>query len=164
MIVVSDTTPINYLVLIDAIGILPKLFDEVYAPSAVMRELAHAKTPDVVRQFADMPPAWLRVADPASRLPSTARLDDAEADAISLAKERGIRDVLIDEYLGRKVAVAEGLLPLPTLAVIERAARRGLLELRPVLEALQRTTYRVRPELIQAVLDREAARKKSEGH
>ena len=157
MIVVSDTTPINYLVLIDAIGILPKLFDEVYAPSAVMRELAHAKTPDVVRQFADMPPAWLRVADPASRLPSTARLDDAEADAISLAKERGIRDVLIDEYLGRKVAVAEGLLPLPTLAVIERAARRGLLE-------LQRTTYRVRPELIQAVLDREAARKKSEGH
>ena len=31
MTVVSDTTPLNYLVLISAIDVLPKLFDEVYA-------------------------------------------------------------------------------------------------------------------------------------
>jgi predicted nucleic acid-binding protein len=163
MIVVSDTTPLNYLVLINAVDLLPRLFAEVYAPSAVLRELAHVKAPDVVRQFAGSPPEWLRVADPASRLPSTAQLDDAEADAISLAKERGIRDVLIDEYRGRKVAVAEGLVPLPTLAVIEQAARHGLLDLRSALEALQRTSYRARPELIQAALDREATRKSAAG-
>ena len=127
----------------------------------MIRELAHAKAPDMVRRFADAPPDWIRVADPASRLPSTARLDDAEADAISLAKERGIRDVLIDEYLGRKVAESEGLFALPTLAVLERAAQRHLLDLAATVEALQRTSYRVRPELIEAALARESARRKS---
>jgi hypothetical protein len=31
MIVVSDTTPLNYLILIEVVEVLPKLFDEVYA-------------------------------------------------------------------------------------------------------------------------------------
>src|SRR5688572_14580004 len=125
MIVVSDTTPLNYLVLINAADVLPKLFDQVYAPSAVLRELAHVKAPAAVRQWAGAPPTWLTVADPVARLPSTARLDDAEADAISPAKERGIGDVLIDEYHGRKVAAAEGLFALPTLAVLSWPRRDG---------------------------------------
>src|SRR5688572_24062141 len=152
MIVVSDTTPLNYLVLINAADVLPKLFDQVYAPSAVLRELVHAKAPAAVRQWAGAPPTWLTVADPVARLPSTARLDDAEADAISLAKERGISDVLIDEYLGRKVAESEGLFALPTLAVLERAAQRHLLDLAATVEALRRTSYRFRPERIEAAL------------
>src|SRR5207248_10555248 len=145
--------------LINAIDVLPKLFVEVFAPSTVLRELADARAPAVVRQWAQSLPTWLKVADPASRLPSTASLDAGEADAISLAKERGIIDLLIDEYRGRKVAAAEGLFALPTLAVIERAAEQGLLELRPTLEALTRTTYRVRPDLIAAALQRDAARR-----
>ena len=39
MIVVSDTTPLNYLVLIGAIDLLPKLFDEVFVPAFVLRGL-----------------------------------------------------------------------------------------------------------------------------
>src|SRR4051812_12510039 len=101
MIVVSDTTPLNYLVLIAAIDVLPKLFDEVYAPTVVLRELAHPKAPALVRQWVGAIPSWLKVADPSYRLPSTLSLDAGEADAISLAKERGITDVLIDDYLGR---------------------------------------------------------------
>jgi predicted nucleic acid-binding protein len=163
MIVVSDTTPLNYLVLISAVDVLPKLFDEVYAPTAVLRELADARAPAAVRQWSQSPPAWLKVADPSSRLPSTASLDAGEADAISLAKERGISDVLIDEYVGRKVALAEGLFVLPTLAVLERAAEQRLLELRPTLEALQRTSYRIRPEMIDAALQRDAARNRPTG-
>ncbi len=163
MIVVSDTTPLNYLVLINSVGVLPKLFDEVYAPTAVVRELTDPRAPAPVRLWAQSPPNWLKVADPSSRLSSTASLDAGEADAISLAKELGITDVLIDEYRGRKTALAEGLFVLPTLAVLERAAEQQLLELQPTLEALQRTTYRVRPELIQAALERDAARKRASG-
>ena len=37
MIVVSDTTPLNYLVLIDAVDVLPKLFEVVYTPATVLR-------------------------------------------------------------------------------------------------------------------------------
>lgn len=159
MIVVSDTTPLNYLVLIDAIGVLPLLFVEVYAPTSVIDELTHVKAPAVVRQWALSPPKWLKVADPRGRLSSTACLDAGEADALSLAKERGIKDVLMDEYLGRKVAASEGLTALPTLAVIERAAERGMLDLPAAIKALQATTYRIRPELLQAALKRDAARR-----
>ena len=43
---------------------------------------------------------WLIVA-PNTRLASTAALGDGEADALSLAKELGINDVLIDERRAR---------------------------------------------------------------
>ena len=34
-LVVADTGPLNYLVLIDAIELLPKLFEKVFIPEAV---------------------------------------------------------------------------------------------------------------------------------
>lgn len=39
MIVVSDTSPINYLILIELQDLLPKLFDRILIPEAVHREL-----------------------------------------------------------------------------------------------------------------------------
>jgi predicted nucleic acid-binding protein len=108
VIVVSDTTPLNYLVLIDVVTVLPKLFDDVVAPASVMRELVDARTRDPVRAWAANPPDWLRILAPSSRLPSTAQLDPGEADAISLAKEVKAPAVLLDERSGRKVALAEG--------------------------------------------------------
>jgi predicted nucleic acid-binding protein len=45
-VVVSDTSPINYLVLIDAIFVLPELFTSVVIPKAVSEELQHDQTPE----------------------------------------------------------------------------------------------------------------------
>ena len=44
MIVISDTTPINYLVLIGAQDILHTLFGTVFIPPAVFEELTRPKT------------------------------------------------------------------------------------------------------------------------
>ena len=49
MLVVADTTPINYLVLIAQIDILAALYPQVVIPSAVAAELQHPKAPAVVR-------------------------------------------------------------------------------------------------------------------
>jgi predicted nucleic acid-binding protein len=38
-LVVADTGPLNYLVLVDAIELLPKLFEKVFTPTAVLAEL-----------------------------------------------------------------------------------------------------------------------------
>jgi predicted nucleic acid-binding protein len=159
VIVVSDTSPLNYLVLIGAIDVLQKLFKQVYAPHAVLRELMDSKAPHAVVQWAKHPPAWLMVLDPSVRLASTARLDLGEAHAISLAKEMGIKDILIDERRGSKVARDAGLFPLPTLAVLERAAERGLLDLPQVINNLRQTTIRVPRNVLEAALGRDAARK-----
>lgn len=39
MIVVADTSPINYLVLIEEIGILPKMYGRVVIPHTVREDL-----------------------------------------------------------------------------------------------------------------------------
>ncbi|MGB7157056.1 MAG: DUF3368 domain-containing protein [Tepidisphaeraceae bacterium] len=163
MIVVSDTTPLNYIVLIGAVAVLPKLFDDVYAPDAVVRELADARTPEPVRAWALRPPEWLTVLSPSSRLPSTSQLDAGEPDAISLAKEIKAPAVLLDEKLGRSVALSEGLVVIRTLALLELAAERELIELRPTLERLQATTFRVDRQLIDTALARDALRKRGGG-
>jgi hypothetical protein len=64
MIVVSDTTPLNYLILLDIAHVLPALFGRVYAPSAVIRELAHPRSPELVRRWTDSLPAWLTIQEP----------------------------------------------------------------------------------------------------
>jgi len=162
VIVISDTSPLNYLVLIGAIDVLPRLFNAVYAPNAVLQELLDQAAPNVVREWAQSPPTWLTILDPSSRLPSTARLHLGEAHAISLAKELKIADILIDERRGRKVATQEGLLPIPTLAVLERAAERGFLDLPSAVERLRQTTMRVPEELLELALRRDAARRTTE--
>ncbi len=50
MIVVSDTSPLNYLILVDCIDVLPELFGQVYAPSLVVIELGHPRSPEPVRR------------------------------------------------------------------------------------------------------------------
>jgi hypothetical protein len=59
MIVVSDTSPLNYLILIGQDHILPALFGQVFAPPAVVAELKRSKAPTLVSTWADNPPAWL---------------------------------------------------------------------------------------------------------
>jgi predicted nucleic acid-binding protein len=59
MIVVSNTTPLNYLVLIGYSEILPQLFGRIFAPQAVMRELRAEATPQPVQTWALHPPEWM---------------------------------------------------------------------------------------------------------
>ena len=50
MIVVSDTTPIISLMKVGQLGLLQKLFDVVYIPEAVCRELTDNEAfPDEIR-------------------------------------------------------------------------------------------------------------------
>jgi predicted nucleic acid-binding protein len=96
VIVVCDTSPINYLVLIGHIDVLFSLFREVVIPSAVFSELKHARTPQEVRQWIAQPPAWLQVRSPTSVDPSL-RLGRGETEAISLALELKADLLLMDD-------------------------------------------------------------------
>lgn len=128
MIVVSDTTPLNYLILIEAADMLPALFGQVYAPTAVMRELSDPRGPQPVRAWAGSPPEWLTVQEPAQvdeTLPKG--LHKEEVEAISLARELGADWVLIDERKASREAESRGLRVAGTLGILEEAAARNLL-------------------------------------
>jgi predicted nucleic acid-binding protein len=106
MIVVADTTPLNYLILIGEIELLPALYRTVLVPQAVHRELQHPRTPPQVRSWASAIPSWCEVrsitSPPASAL---TELDAGEQEAIQLALDTGIDTVLIDETEGRQAAL-----------------------------------------------------------
>ena len=55
--VVADTSPLHYLVLVQVIEILPSLFHQVLIPEDVHRELLHKKTPASIRSWAADPPS-----------------------------------------------------------------------------------------------------------
>ncbi len=48
MIVIADTGPINYLISIGYIDVLPKLYSTVLIPSAVRDELQDAGAPAII--------------------------------------------------------------------------------------------------------------------
>ncbi len=159
MIVVSDTSPLNYLLLINRIDVLPQLFSQIYAPEEVLNEMLRSRAPDSVKAWAQAPPPWLQVAVPSLTLTTSVQLDPGEIQAIALAKELAADAVLIDERKGRRVAREQGLNVVGTLGVLEFAAEQELLALRPALEALQQTTFYVTPEYIAEALQRERTRR-----
>ena len=65
MIVVADTTPLNYLILINEVDVLPKLYGRVVIPPAVQEELTHSRAPANVTAWIAQPPSWLEVLSPA---------------------------------------------------------------------------------------------------
>jgi predicted nucleic acid-binding protein len=88
MVVVADTSPINYLVLIDQIGILPLLYRRVLVPPAVFDELTHPAAPGPVRDWTERHPMWLEVVSPKNTV-ALAQLHLGESQAIALASEVG---------------------------------------------------------------------------
>jgi predicted nucleic acid-binding protein len=87
MIVVADTSPLNYLVLLGHIDILAKIYAEVLVPQTVLDELQDSDAPAEVRAWAGAPPRWLKISTLIFRLdPLLERLDRGEQDAILLAE------------------------------------------------------------------------------
>src|SRR5687767_213093 len=98
-LVVADTGPLNYLVQIEAIDVLPKLFEQIIVPAAVYDELAHADAPAQVCAFIALKPAWLEVRPNPDRSDDDAAdstLDEGERAAIALATSIGADLILID--------------------------------------------------------------------
>jgi predicted nucleic acid-binding protein len=162
VIVVSDTSPLNYLILIDAVDVLPELFKDIHVPPGVMEELQHPRTPLPVKAWVQSPPEWLRITTPTLTFPETALLDRGETQAIALARELHATAILIDEKKGRRVARGFGFATFGTITVLELAAQHRLLDLKSAFESLQRTTFQITQPLIDAALERDAARRISE--
>ena len=155
MIVVADTSPLNYLILIDEVQLLPALFGHVLLPRAVFQELQHPKTSSKVSEWVAHLPPWLevRVVTPVPN-DELMRLDPGEREAIQLALELGIGTVLLDEADGRRLAEKLHLEVRGTLGILERGAKLGKVNFRHALNKLGQTNFRVSPAVHAAFLKR----------
>lgn len=153
-VVVADTGPLNYLVLIGEIDVLPALFDRVIAPRAVFDELADPATPASVRAWIAWTPGWFEIhADPAPRREvSSTTLGAGERAVIALAVELGADLVLMDDREGGGEARRNGLAATGTLGVLDLAARRGLIDLADAFTRLKATSFYYSRGLLEDLL------------
>ncbi|HYU33383.1 MAG TPA: DUF3368 domain-containing protein [Thermoanaerobaculia bacterium] len=150
--IVINTGPLISLARIGCLEILAGLPYEFVCPEQVRRELDEGEAtghPRVVPEGVEV----VNLAKPISRV-SLAALDPGEAAVIQLAAELGIPVVAIDEWKGRRAALAAGLSVTGSLGLLAKAKMLGLLtNLKPLLTKAVTEGIRYHPELIRRVLE-----------
>jgi predicted nucleic acid-binding protein len=154
MIVVADTSPINYLLLINQIDLLPRLFQQIIIPDVVRDEMLDPDAPPVLQQWIANPPSWLTVQTAPTIDTTINSLDPGEQAAITLAQTLPANLLIIDERLGRQIAEERGIAIIGTLGILDDAADQGLINLAEVIAQLQQTNFRVSRRIIQALLNK----------
>jgi len=143
-VIIADA---SCLILLDKIGAL-HLLHQLYG---------HLLVTDVVAAEYGLPlPAWVAVR-PVQDVRQTQvlalTLDLGEASAIALALEHPECLLIMDERRGRNVAQQLRLIVTGTLGVLLEAKKSGYVAaIRPLLEAIRITNFRLSPTLVQLVL------------
>ena len=149
MIVVSDTSPLNYLVLTESIHVLPAIFGRVYAPSAVVKELSHPRSPEAVRTWASSPARMAHGSRPDAYRPLAQTRSRRDGGDLAGRRIESGPDP-IDERKGYKAALQRGLSATTTLGLLEEASHRGLIDFEKTLERLDKeTTFYVTEDVLE---------------
>ena len=156
MIVVADSGPLHYLILLEHIELLRRFYGQVLVPEPVASELSAAGAPAVVREWITKPPTWVdvRPVPPDAVSMITDDLDLGERAAIALAKTMQADLLLIDEAAGRAEAKRRHLRVTGTLGVLRSGAEQGLVNVPDLLERLKATSFYLDETLLNAVFDR----------
>lgn len=161
MLVVADTSPLNYLVWIGLGDILPAIYEHVIIPPEVRAELLAKDAPLVVQAWAMDLPSWIEIRNAQAQPPgdpTLEALDSGERAAILLAMERKPAALLIDERVGSAVARRIGLPATGTLGVLDEAARRKLISLPDAITRLKQTSFRYPKAVVERLLEEDATR------
>lgn len=153
-LIVSDTSPLHYLALIEEIHVLPALYGHIIIPQKVFDELRMPKTPQAVKEVVMPLPPWLEVRLTTTPINATlSHLDRGEQEAITLALEIQADTILIDETKGRKAAKLHGLKIIGILGVLLDAAQAGLSDFEIACEKLKQTNFRASENLYRQLIE-----------
>jgi predicted nucleic acid-binding protein len=156
MIVVADTGPLHYLILLDHAELLHRFYGQVVVPDAVAIELSSPSAPNPVRDWMTRAPPWLSVVPVESDKVQaiTDDLDPGERAAIALAATMHADLLLIDEAAGRAEARRRNLRVTGTLGVLRVAAELGLVDVPGLIVRIKATSFYADDALLTAVFGR----------
>jgi predicted nucleic acid-binding protein len=159
---VSNTTPLRYLIAIEQEHILGQLFEKVFVPVAVHEELTDSRTPETVRSRVLSMPPWFEVRTVQETQTTTfpVTLHRGERQAILLAEALRADVLLVDEQIGRTIALSRNLPISGTLGVLERADKMGFVgDFPQVLQRLKASGFFITVALEQQLLERHRTRR-----
>ncbi|MDE7046084.1 MAG: DUF3368 domain-containing protein [Acetatifactor sp.] len=156
MIVVSDTTPVISLMKAGQLELLRQLFEAVYIPEAVYRELTDNEAfSEEVRMVQECEFLYMQKVDNGKSvaiLQNFTGLDAGESEAIILADEMNSDVLLMDERKGRQVAKKLGIRITGTIGILTQAFDEGILTKEDVercIERLKESGIRISEKLYQ---------------
>lgn len=161
MIVIADTSPLHYLILLEHAEVLHKLYGRVIVPGAVVFELKAEKTPPLVKEWIMRPPDWLEVRQ--ITVPGDlayAKLDAGEREAIALAEALGADALLVDERAGRREAERRKIRVIGTVRILDDAADAGFVNLPNSLQKLQEFGFYLDERLVHFLMERHSERER----
>ena len=139
--IVSNATPLIYLAKADKLNLLKTSINQVYIPNAVFQEVVEEGKrlgeKDAYRVEKAISQGWLVVQAVRDMYSLKVSLHPGEIEVISLAKEKGIKTVLMDDAKGRSVAELAGLKPVGTLWIILQAVKNRIIDFNEFLSTLE---------------------------
>lgn len=158
MIVVSDTSPLSGLAVVNQLGLVHALYGQLVIPSAVAKELEQGGQSDL-RIVRVLSLNWVEIRSVTDRrlvdeLEAIYKLDKGESEAIALAVELKAKALLIDERLGRREASRLGLSITGMLGILLAAKKQNLVSaIRPIVdELISKAGFRISDQLYQEVM------------
>jgi predicted nucleic acid-binding protein len=160
--IITNTSPIIALSIIEKLDLLWKLFDEVYVTEAVCNEIL-AGYPDHIKGKEELESAISKgkilihiVVDTIFVSKLIGKLHKGEVETIVGGLELDTDFVLIDERAARAQAKNSLLIPIGTLGILRLAKELGLIsEIKPYLDKLIYNGYRLSQNLYNRVLKSE---------
>ncbi len=150
--VVINTGPLVTLARIEALDVAGGLPFVFICPEEVRAELDEGEAAGHPR----VTPPWLTVCPLSLHISPVvlSALDRGEAAVIQLALERSVPLVCIDEWKGRRAALAVGLKVVGVLGLLGKAKLLDLIpSVRPFVEKALENGIRYDPELVRQVLE-----------
>ena len=135
MIVVSNTSPLMNLAVINQLKIIEQLYGKVIIPEEVSNELFAAGIHPLIEHH-----PWIEKHQVKNKGLSDSlkiELDDGEAEAIALAIELKADLVLMDERLGRNIASRSGQKCIGIMGLLMEAKHKGIIDsVKPAVDDL----------------------------
>ena len=144
VVVITDTSCFIILDKINALYLLPSLFNKVIT------------TPEIANEYGKTLPDWVIIQQVQNHnLQNQIKelVDPGEASAIALATEVECDYLLTDDRAARKLAEQRGIAVKGSVGVLLYAKQQNLIpSIRPYLDRIQKTNFRISQALIDKLL------------
>lgn len=152
---ISNTTPLYYMYNIGLFEILQKRYGEIIIPEAVVEELQKGKEFNLsipeVKKIDWIKIKKVKVPNYIKMIPD---LGKGEAEVIALASEYDNPILLLDDAIGREIALLQRCNITGTLGIIIKAKKIGLLKsVRPHFEKLKAAGFYISEKLYNDILN-----------
>ncbi|MBF0573407.1 MAG: DUF3368 domain-containing protein [Desulfamplus sp.] len=153
MIVIADSSPLIALAIIEKLEILEKMYEKIYASTAVVQEVVRTDKP-----FANDLKLFLhgRTKNVKNKIAVRILSGDigaGEAETIVLALENLPAVALIDDLKARRFAKMNGIEVIGTMGILLKAKKEGLIKkIKPLIAELLQHDIRISMKIIEITL------------